>query len=320
MQSITQIYNNLLPGEYLDVSNIDVITGLGAGVMSPEEFEIEEDSLVYDMDLRIVSRDVPRYIVAIQLLFGNHGFIIYEHNIRDNIERYAGDYYAKPLTDQQLQAWKRNTPAFQALEILTRAFQVPQMTIPQPKVPQITIPQPKVPQVTIPNITHPIIPQVPIPTIPNTVTIPNIPRLPQNLIKPVVPVPQQTVTTVTPQVINNLPRLPRDFDDEDDEDEVEELPIPRAQARVITPLRDRYFDLTPGRVLDVSNLTNDGRGARVIIRPLTQRNGKIGLPQYNLISNNYISYARALRLIFGDDVIEEAMRELEQFRRQNPGW
>lgn len=79
----------------------------------------------------------------------------------------------------------------------------------------------------------------------------------------------------------------------------------------VATLADRVNVLGPGKVLDVSHLDPNGRGARVVPAPRSVRSGKLRIGDFPIISNNAETYLRALELIYGPEVANQYRREIE---------
>jgi len=71
-----------------------------------------------------------------------------------------------------------------------------------------------------------------------------------------------------------------------------------------------------GRVLDVSKITETLRGVHEINRPGRSGRGlvKLGLPELDIVSNNYEAYLRAVTGLFGPHWLDEHTAELNDLR------
>lgn len=98
---------------------------------------------------------------------------------------------------------------------------------------------------------------------------------------------------------------------------------PRVARRVtLEDLRDKVRNLDDRHVLDVSNLSANGTGARIVPVPKTNRSGRLWIEGVPIISNNSATYLMALRAVYGPaaENDESIRRALAQLRAANPNW
>ena len=238
MANLANLYNQAVAnGRMLDVSNMDVDRGVGARlIVAPQT---DRARIYFNNELPIGSRSLARYIAAIQLLFGNQGFITYSRYIAEAANTLGGDIQQETTTE----------------------FNMPQMNVPQMNMPQMNMPQTNMPQMNIPQMN---MPQMNIPRIPSPTA--SRPLSPQMASPPASPRNEQG---------NNI-------------------------GGRLTTLGDRINALPAGYVIDVSNMDANGRRARTVTAPRTNRSGKVGTTRVPIISNNIDNYIQALRLIYGE--------------------
>jgi hypothetical protein len=81
-------------------------------------------------------------------------------------------------------------------------------------------------------------------------------------------------------------------------------------------LRERYEKLPAGKVLDVSDLKDDGTGVKKVGRPTKSKSGKFGVPSINLVSKDINTYIHALTSIFGQEAITTYAAAIQQVQNQ----
>lgn len=84
-------------------------------------------------------------------------------------------------------------------------------------------------------------------------------------------------------------------------------------------LDKRIEALTEGKVLDVSKLQHDGKGAATIKRPTTSRSRKIGGPNLPVVSDNLAAYLMAINMISGASTSYATDIEMVKQYFNNPG-
>lgn len=194
---------------------------------------------------------------------------------------------------------------------------VPRLGVPAQPVPPIAVPRPGAPTQPVPRptITQPT-PAVPVM---QPIIIPPIPPVPRGQGGVAVAIPVPSPPRVSPPY--TTPPSPRGAPRPVTPPMVEIMPMVEIAARRgLLPLVIRFQELPPGRVLDVSNLTRTGTGARTIDAPQGTRGMKFGLPDIPIISNNYATYVQALREVYGPEAEVLIATRVEELRRQHPWW
>ena len=375
--SVRELYQGLGRNGWLDVTEMDVITGQGAIVRDPDEADDHFINKRRFDGIHMFSDNMATYLAAINLIFGNLGFLDYrrdielafaddrvnrkqrrhdernakargltveewrQHPIYRFAERATGDEDTDEDTDEDIH---ENEELITDIVDIPRHLTPPRVPLPvrQTPVPQIAVPRP-VPTIHRPVITTPqVIPQtipqtivptqqitVPRPIIPGTVIIPPIPAFnpvtwaPYVAPPPQVPIetpvvfvpqirerPQGRIITTGPQTeivwVDLGTRTPRERD--------------LLHGAVQNKLHIALAHATGDKVLDVSNLREDGTGARTMPRRPPTFTGKIGLTRYPLVSNNYATYRRAFELLYNQEPEILHPIEIEMLRRAYPNW
>jgi hypothetical protein len=220
-------------GQVLDVSDLNVITGVGAQIRQEEEIlDLDEapwsSNYYVASETNLVSNELPQFIAAIVMIYGFQGLQTFQLDIAAAAHRLTHfnplliaddivppDQFLRPITHPENFGERVVTPTLDQPTITLVPIITPPTTVPileptlPPPIPTVRIPTiirpfvPPRPEVTQPTVIPAITPRPPVP-MPTLPTLPPIPRIPSPTIIPPPLIPPQPAQL---PILDQIPAL-----------------------------------------------------------------------------------------------------------------